>query len=337
MGFKSRLREFKNEMRPTVRELKFVIDRVISNPLSLVGAEFLLFFVGVALLAPLLAPPMPNEDPYNIPYSGSGPSWGHYIPPLPSPPNAVHPFGTLKGYDIYYGCIWGTRTAFRTSLLVIFGALVIGLFIGCVAGYCGGFIDVLMMRFADIFFAVPGLLLALVFIVAWPSVWSVNLDPLRFTVAFSRLDKLIVALVLVRWPYYARLIRGEILKVKNEDYVEAAKAIGCSGLRVMVRHIVPNSIYPILTMAFLDIGGIVLSFATLSFLGFGPPVMYADWATIISHSVNYILPVTSQDPFAYAYTFIIPSMFISGFILAWSLVGDALRGLLDPMIRRRWS
>ena len=332
VGFKSRLGEFKNEMKPTVRELKFVIYRVRRNPLSLVGVIIFLFFIVVALLAPLLAPPMPGEDPYICPYDGG--TWGWYITPLPSPPSAKHPFGTLEGYDIYYGCIWGTRTAFRISSLVIFGVLVIGLFMGCVAGYCGGLIDELMMRFADIFFAFPGLLLAIVLFVALPSVWSVNLGPIRFAVAFSHLDKLIVALVLVGWPSYARLIRGEIMKVKNEDYVEAAKAIGCSGPRVMVRHILPNSIYPVLIMAFLDIGGIVLSAATLSFLGFGPETGYADWATIISASRRFILGAP-QEPFKYAYTFIMPSMFISGFILAWSLLGDALRDILDPTLRRR--
>lgn len=189
------------------------------------------------------------------------------------------------------------------------------------------------MRFTDIAFAFPGLLLAMVMVIALPTVWPVNLGPISFTVRLSRLDKLVLALALVEWPSYARLIRGEMMKVKHEDYVEAAKAIGCSDRRVMVRHILPNSINPIVIMAFLNIGGIVLSLATLSFLGFGPRMGYADWATIISHSRNYIMG-TPQDPFKYAYTFIIPSTFVFTFILAWSLLGDALRDMLDPMIRR---
>ena len=337
MGFGAWLGGVKYEMgvrlRPTLMESKFVIRRVTENPLSLIGATILLSFILVGLLAPLLAPPSPGEDPYIIPYEG--PLRHKYtVLPLPTSPNPKHPFGTLDGYDLYYGCIWGTRTAFRVGLLVIFGALVIGLFIGCVAGYYGGLIDTLMMRFADVFFAFPSLLFAMVLVVALPSVWPVNLGPISFDVAFSSLDKLMVALVFVRWPFYARLIRGEIMKVEHEDYIEAAKAVGCSGPRVMVKHILPNSIYPILIMAFLDIGGTVLSAATLSFLGFGPRVGYADWGAIINDAHVYILG-SSQDPFKYVYTFFYPCIFISAFVLAWSLLGDTLRDILDPAIRRR--
>lgn len=331
MGFKSRLNRFRSEMRPTIRELKFLTHKVKRNPLSLSGAIILLFFFAVALLAPLLAPPMPGEDPYISPYEG--PPYKAWIPPLPTSPSSKHPFGTLKGYDIYHGCIWGTRTAFRIGLLVTFVTLAVGLVIGCVAGYYGGLIDELMMRFADIFFAFPGLLLAIVMVVALPSVWPVNLGPIAFEVALSPLDKLVLALALVGWPSYARIIRGEIAKVKHEDYVEAAKAVGCSDLRVMVKHILPNSMFPILIMAFLNFGGIVLSAATLSFLGFGPKMGYADWATIISHSRDYI--VNPQDPFGLSYTWIIPSVFIFAFILGWSLLGDTLRDILDPTLRRR--
>jgi len=331
VGFKSRLDRFRSEMRPTIRELKFLTHKVKRNPLSLSGGIILLFFFAVALLAPLLAPPMPGEDPYISPYDG--PPYKEWISPLPTSPSSKHPFGTLKGYDIYYGCIWGTRTAFRIGLLVTFVTLAVGLVIGCVAGYYGGLIDELMMRFADIFFAFPGLLLAIVMVVALPSVWPVNLGPIAFEVALSPLDKLVLALALVGWPSYARIIRGEIAKVKHEDYVEAAKAVGCSDLRVMVKHILPNSMFPILIMAFLNLGGIVLSAATLSFLGFGPKMGYADWATIISHSRDYI--VNPQDPFGLSYTWIIPSVFIFAFILGWSLLGDTLRDILDPMMRRR--
>ena len=332
MSFKSRLEDFRSEIRHRIRDLKFIAHKVKSNPLSLVGAIMLSFFFSIALLAPLLAPPTPGEDPYICPYEG--PLWREVIFPLPSPPSSEHPFGTLKGYDIYYGCVWGARTALRTSLLVVFIALPIGLFIGCVAGYFGGFIDELMMRFVDIVFAFPSLLFAMVLVVALPSMLPVNLGPIGFTLRLSHLDKLVLALALVEWPSYTRLIRGEIMKVKHEDYVEAAKAIGCSDLRVMVRHILPNSIYPVVIMAFLNIGGVVLSLATLSFLGFGSKMGYADWAIMISHSRNYIMG-TSQDFLKYTYTFMIPGLFISTFIIAWSLLGDTLRDILDPMIGRR--
>lgn len=332
MDFKSRVEGFKYEIRPFMRELKFTIYQVRKRPFSLVGVMILLFFIAIALLAPLLTSPTP-ENPYILPYDGPVSKYNIDIFQLPTPPSEKHPFGTLEGYDIYYGCIWGTRTAFGVSLFVIFGALVIGLFIGGIASYCGNLIDEALMRVTDIFFAFPDVLLAVVLIVALPSVWSMNLGVVHFDLSFTELNKLIIALILVRWPSYARLIRGEILRVKNENYVEAAKSIGCSGPRVLIRHILPNTIYPVLIMAFLDIGGIVLSFATLSFLGFGPEMGYADWGIIISTSRRFVIG-TPQDPFKYVYVFFWPSLFISGFILAWSLLGDTLRDVLDPSIRR---
>jgi len=336
VGFGSWLGGLKNEigirLRPNLIELKVVIRRVGGDPLSLLGAIIVLFFVSIGLLTPLLARPSHGVDPYICPYDG--PTMGEFkIYPPPSPPSPEHPFGTLQGFDIYYGCIWGTRTAFRVGSIVILIALALGLSIGCVAGYNGGLIDELLMRFADIFFAFPGLLLAIVLVVALPSVWPVTLGPISFAVALSQLDKLVLALALVGWPSYARVIRSEIFRVKQEDYVEAAKAIGCSGRRILVKHILPNSMYPILTMAFLNFGKTVLFAATLSFLGFGPETGYADWATIISHSRNWIV-TTPQDPFRFSFTWITPSMFIFAFILGWSLLGDALRDIMDPTLRR---
>jgi len=333
MGFGSWLGGFKNEIgirfRPTLVEIAVVIRRVRGDPFSLLGAVMVLFFMMVGLLAPLLAPPSRGVDPYICPYDG--PTIGDLkIYPPPSPPSSEHPFGTLQGFDIYYGCIWGTRTAFRVGILVIFVALALGLFIGGVSGYCGGLVDELLMRLADIFFAFPGILLAIVLVIALPSEWTIDLGSISFALTLSQLDKLVLALVFFGWASYARLIRGEIVKVKQEDYVEAAKAVGCSGFRVLVQHILPNSMYPILTMAFLNFGKTVLFAATLSFLGFGPEVGYADWATIISHSRPWIV-----DPFRYSYTWVAPSMFIFAFILGWSLLGDELREILDPTLRRR--
>jgi peptide/nickel transport system permease protein len=220
------------------------------------------------------------------------------------------------------------------GFLVILGALAIGLFVGSIAGYLGGPVDIVMMRFADVFFAFPAVLLAIVLVRAIPSTLVLNLGSTRFQTALSGLDKIVVVLVLIRWPFYARLIRSEIMKVKNEDYVEAARCIGCSGRRVLFRHILPNSIYPILTMAFLDIGGVVLLATTLTFLGLGPQTGYAEWGSIINSSQGFIVG-SLQDPLRYGYTFIFPAIFISAFVLAWSLVGDKLRELSDPAIRGR--
>ena len=296
------------------------------------GGILLLFFIIVGLLAPLLAPPI-SANPYLMPVRD--PSRSPFAPrPLPTPPDVRFLFGTLEGYDLYYGCIWGIRTAFQMGFLVILSALVIGLFVGSIASYFGGPVDIVAMRFADVFFAFPAVLLAIVLVRALPSELVFNLGFTSVQMMFSSLDKIVLVLVLIRWPFYARLIRSEILKVKTEDYVEAARCIGCSNRRVLFRHILPNSIYPVLSMAFLDIGGIVLLATTLTFLGLGPPSGYAEWGSIINSSQRFIVG-SLQDPMRYGYTFIFPAIFISAFVLAWSLVGDKLRETSDPAIRGR--
>lgn len=304
------VREFKKRMRPTLKEWRFMLRRVKDSPLSIMGATIILFFATVALLAPVLAPPV-TEDPYKMPHEG----WSR----IPQPPSPKHIFGTTTGqYDIFYGCIWGTRTAFRIGFEVVGVSLAIAIAIGSVSGYYRGLVDELVMRFTDIIYAFPGLILAMALVVA-----------------FGRnLDSVLFALVLVGWPTYTRMVRGEVLKVRQQDYVEAAKAVGGSDIRVIVRHVLPNSIYSVLIMASLNIGAVVLTAAALSFLGLGAGESFADWGQLISNSRDYIMG-TSGDPLAYWYTWLIPGLFIFAFVLGWNLLGDAFRDILDPTIRRR--
>ena len=307
------INELKKSIKPTLKELRFTIQRIKKSPLSIVGLAIVVFYTMMALLAPVLAPPL-GRDPYSMPHWGAG-KWD----PIPALPSNEHLFGTTSfQYDIYYGCIWGTRTAFRIGFEVVVVALVIGLMLGGVAGYYGGIVDELLMRFTDIIYAFPGLVLAMALVIALG----------------RGLDNVLLALVLVGWPTYARVIRGEVMKVKGEDYVEAAKAIGCSDLRVMVKHILPNAIYPIVIMASLDMGAIVLTAAALSFLGLGSGPSYADWGQLVANSRDYITG-TYGNLFAYWHAFTIPSMFIFTFVLGWNLLGDAFRDILDPTIRRR--
>jgi peptide/nickel transport system permease protein len=303
-------------------------SRLKKSPLSIVGTSIIIFFIVIALLAPLLAPPLPDRDPYMMPRDS-------YIFE-PSPPSPRHIFGTTEGqYDLWYGCIWGTITAFRIGIFVVFSSLAIGLIIGCLAGYYGGIVDELMMRFTDIIFAFPGLILAMALVIALPDLIKIlDFGQLNLTVSLNTLDKVLIALVLVGWPSYTRVIRGEILRIKTEDYIEAAKAIGCSDFRIITRHVFPNAIYPILIMASLDIGSIVLGAAALSFLGLGAPSGYADWGMLISMSRNWIYGKLN-DPLGYWHVFIIPGIFIFVFVLGWNLLGDAFRDILDPTIRRK--
>lgn len=291
---------------------RFILHQLWGNPLSLIGISLILFFAAIAVLAPILAPvPELHHDPFMIPRHG--------FSVTPQPPGPGHPFGTTQGqYDIFYGVIWGTITAFRVGLIVIGIAGLIGIVLGSIAGYLGGIIDEIIMRVTDVFFAFPTLILAMAVTAALG----------------ASLDNVIIALSIVGWPTYARLIRGDILAVREEDYVEAATGMGCSRLRIVLKHVLPNAIYPTIVLASLNMGSVVLTAAALSFLGLGAPEGYACWGQLIQFSRNWIVGPPG-DPLAYWYTVTIPGLFILFFVLGWNLLGDALRDILDPRQARR--
>lgn len=327
METRSRWKDFKASINPFIKELKFSISRIKKSPLSIVGVAIISFFVALALLAPVLAPPLPGRDPYMMPREKP---YG----PHPQPPNEKHIFGTTPGqYDIYYGVIWGTQTAFRMGFFVVALSLVIGIGVGVISGYYGGIVDEVVMRVTDVIFAFPGLLLAIALVIAIPPVIEIVLGPLTWSIGLNTLDKVLIAFVLMGWPGYARVLRGEIMRVKTEDFVEAAKAVGCSDFRVMLKHVLPNTLYPIIIVASLDVGAIVLSAAALGYLGLGSPQGYTDWGRLISLSRDWIM--IPGDPFKYWYVFLIPGLFIFTFVLGWNLLGDAFRDILDPTLRRR--
>jgi peptide/nickel transport system permease protein len=286
--------------------------QLIRNPLSLAGLVIIVIYVIIAIFAPFIAPiPEGHRDAYMIPHDGYS--------MIPEPPSEEHIFGTTQGqYDIFYGVIWGTRSAFRVALVVMAIALVIGIVLGSLAGYFGGRLDEVIMRITDIFLAFPSLILAMAIVSALgPSLKSV-----------------MIALTIVWWPSYARLIRGDILQVREEDYVEASRGLGASSRRVIVRHVLPNAIYPSLIMASLDIGAVVLSAAGLSFLGLGAPEGYADWGQMTEFARNWIVG-PYNDPLKYWYAVLIPGLFILFFVLGWNLLGDAFRDIFDPRLARR--
>lgn len=281
--------------------------RLKRKPLSLVGLGLILAFTSVAVLAPVLAPPEPNSrDFYLIPQDGYSPD--------PVRPGGRHLFGTTEQqFDLYYGIVWGTRTAFKIGVAVVLVSMLIGMIIGGLGGFYGGWIDELLMRFTDIIMALPSIILAVVIV----------------TVRGPSLGNVIVALAAVSWPTYARLIRGDVLTVKQREFVLAARALGASDRRILLRHVIPNSIYPVLVVASLDTGAIVLSAAALSFLGLGAPVGYADWGQLIAMSRNWIIGA-SGSPLDYWHTVAFPGGAIFLFVLGWNLLGDAFRDILDP-------
>ncbi len=307
------------------------------NPLSVTGIVLIIFFALVALSAPWLAPPDPHRvsDPYKMPRDG--------LRPQPKPPNAEawnqfppdwhkHPFGTMEGqYDIYYGIVWGARNAFRIGVMVVGIALFVGLIVGSLSGYFGGWVDQLLMRVVDILLSFPTIILAIVLVTV---LGDTNHDLFGWKFKIDKLTALIIAFTFTQWLTYARLVRGDTLSVKEKDYVQAARSLGATNYRIVLRHVLPNTIYPVLIAASLDIGAVVLSVAALSFLGLGPGTDFADWGQIISYSRNWILG-TAGNPFNYWYVILIPSVAITLFVLAWNLLGDAFRDILDPKLRSR--
>jgi peptide/nickel transport system permease protein len=287
----------------------YVLRQLLRRPTSIAGIVLLLGFFAVAVLAPVLAPPADPQDPYSIPHTGYRPE--------PSAPSAEHIFGTTeRQYDVFYGVIWGTRTAFRVGLIITLATLTIGLTVGSLAAYYGGWLDNVLMRIVEIVQAFPFLLAAL-------TLASV----LRGRMG-SGLTAGIAALIVFGWPAYARLIRGDILTVRTRDFTLAARAIGAKDQRILTRHILPNAIFPTLVYASMDIGSYVLSFAALSFLGLGADVGYADWGQMISFARNWISSLAT-----YPHIVLYPGMAILLFVLAWNLIGDAFRDIIDPRLR----
>ncbi|MCL4562075.1 MAG: ABC transporter permease [Chloroflexi bacterium] len=320
-----------------------VVLKLLKNPTSLIGIVLLLTYVIVAILAPAIAPvPQNSRDPYMIPRDG--------FKTAPGLPSAKHFLGTTEGqYDIFYGIIWGTRTAFRVGIIVTILTLILGLVIGSLAGFYGHWIDELLMRITEIFLAFPFLLAAITLTSVLQAIYGkISAGPLMiltkllalitfaqgFDQALNPIQMSILtgmmAIIAFGWMTYARVIRSNILSVKEVEYSLAARMVGANDMRILFRHLMPNAVFPVLVMASMDIGSYVLTFAALSFLGLGAQRGYADWGQMISFARNWI-PSLAEN----WHIVVFPGMAIVLFVLAWNLVGDALRDILDPRMRGR--
>lgn len=277
------------------------------NPVSLFGVVILTAFVLIAVFAPVLAPPQSIQlSPYDTPRAG------FLATPQPPSPEAV--FGTTQGqYDIFYGVVWGTRTAFKIGLGVVAISVLIGTVVGAVAAYYGGVVEEVLMRIVDVFMAVPFLIAAMVL----TALLGKGIVPIT------------IALTTFGWMSYARIVRSEILRIREMDYIHAARSYGASDLRLIVLHILPNAMFPVLVLATMATGSMVLSASALSFLGVGTEEGYADWGQFIAYSRNWIVGQPG-NPFQFWYTLAFPGAAVFLFVLSWNLVGDALRDMLDP-------
>jgi len=270
------------------------------NRLTIVGIVIVVILIIVAIFAPWIAT-------YDV---GTTDLSMRYLAP-----SAAHWFGTdSTGRDIFSRVIFGARISLQVGLIVVFVSALIGTVTGAIAGYYGGWVDRIVSGYVfNVFLAFPGLLLAIAM------------------VAFlgAGLNKLILALCIIGWVGYARLIRGQVLKVREYDFVQAARALGASDARILFIHILPNAIQPLIVQASLGMAGAVLSEASLSFLGLGVPPPAPSWGVMIEEARD--ISTLQAAPHA----LIFPGIAIALSVLAFNFIGDGLREYLDPRQRSR--
>ena len=281
-----------------LRRISDTVLRLVSNPATVFGLVVICIMLCIAAFAPWITEAN-VPDSYQMPRD-----WGAVRKPPGTP---GHPLGTTnEGGDVLYGVIWGSRISLRLSLIVVGSTVLIGTIIGSLAGLLGGWIDEVLMRIVDVFLSIPELIFALAI--------AAVLGP-SFT-------NIILALSMVLWVKYARIMRAQVIQVKQNDYVDAARVIGDSRMNIYLRDILPNSITPVTVQATLDMGNVVLIGATLSFIGLSEAGI-AEWGVLVSEGQAGI-----ASGRWWASTF--PGLMIFLWALAFNLVGDGLRDALDP-------
>lgn len=266
------------------------------NPLATAGIVLVCVFVILAVFAPWLAPQSPSHID---------------LPTRLQPPSSSHWFGTDElGRDIFSRVIYGARISMLVGVSVVLGSLLLGTIIGALAGYYGGgldrFVNVIVM---NAFLSFPGILLAIAFVAF--------LGPGIFN--------LILALIIGGWVGYARLVRAQVLAAREREFVEAARALGASDIRIIVRHILPNIMQPVIVQAAIGMAGAVLAEATMSFLGLGVPPPTASWGSMLNDGRSHL--------FDSPHLVLFPAAAVMLAVLSFNFIGDALRDYLDPRSR----
>ena len=272
-----------------------MLRELFRSPLVVFGLVVVSIVVILAIFAPYIAPYNPTEINFGA---------------VTAPPSYAHILGTDDmGRDIVSRIIYGSRIDLLVGFLTILGAVVIGLPIGAIAAYRGGWTDETIMRITDMFLSFPSLILAMALAAA--------LGP--------GLMHAMEAMLITWWPWYTRLIRGQVLSVKENTYVEAAKALGANDLWIILRHILPNCLSPVIVQGTMDIGNAILTAASLSFIGLGAQPPLPEWGAMITIGRNYI------QQYWWMATF--PGLAILLTVIGFNLFGDGLRDSLDPRLR----
>lgn len=270
------------------------------NPLAAVGGTIVVLLALVAICAPVLAP-APGDA-----FSAVHPS-RQLLPPGPG-----HPFGTDElGRDLFTRVLYGARISLAAGAVAIAVALAIGVPLGAVAGYAGGFWDELIMRFTDVVLSFPSLLLA---------------TAIAAMLGHSLVNA-VAAIALSWWPWYTRIVRAQVVSLRERPFVEAARALGVPGWRIVFEHLVPNALAPVIVQASLDFGSVILTLAALSFLGIGAQPPQPEWGLLVNTGRNFFLTNWWYVTF--------PGLAILVTVAAFNLLGDGLREILDPRTRGR--
>lgn len=279
------------------QSLKATFSRLVRHqPLALIGIFLLALFLIAGLAAPLIAPCNPSAIDLM-----------HRL----QPPTAAHLAGTDElGRDTLSRMLYGARLSLAVSLTVVATSLALGLTIGGIAGYVGGWVDTALTTFAmNTFLALPGILLAIAF--------AAFLGP-GFT-------NLVLALAIGGWAGYARLVRAQVIAVRDREFVDAARALGAGPLRIFFRHILPNIVQPLLVQAAIGMAGVILAEATLSFLGLGIPAPAPSWGSMLNDARLHL--------FDSPHLVLFPAAAVAAAVLGFNFLGDALRDQLDPRTR----
>ena len=269
------------------------------NKLSLLAFAIIILLVLSAIFAPVIVPY--PEDVYST-----------HIEQKLEAPSSEHIMGTDElGRDVFSRLVYGARVSISTALVAVGVALVIGIPLGAIAGTFGGWVDNVIMRITDVFLSFPPLLLAIALV----------------TLLGPGLTNAIIAIVVSWWPWYTRLVRGQAISIKERKFVQAAETIGTSKAKIIFSHIVPNCISPVIVQASMDIGGVIMTVASLSFLGLGAQQPQPEWGLMIS-----VGRASFPDKW---WCCIFPGIAIFLTVLSFNLLGDAIREILDPKTRKR--
>lgn len=293
------LSDFYKTLQPRIRETRMSLYLLTRNRLQLASLIIIVLLVLIAIFAPVISP-YPEHA-----ISATNPD------DKLLPPSSQYLFGTDElGRDMFSRVIFGTRISLQTALIAVGLALLIGMPLGAIAGGFGGAVDEVIMRITDVFLSFPPLLLA----IAIAAFLGPNLENAMLAIAVSW------------WPWYTRIIRGQAVSIRERQFVRAARAIGAPMSRIIFKHIMPNTLAPVIVQASMDIGGVILTIASLSFLGLGAQPPIPEWGLLISTSRTYFLNAWWYSTF--------PGVAIFITVLVFNLIGDGIREVLDPRTRK---